>query len=244
MSFLRGLVCAKLQGPLVLVEDEDEDWQSNKLIELGNADIDTIDQLIKSIVSEQGDFFRGLTQVFKNYSVDCVWYLPQNELDQNKLDLAEKKFMLQCLTSFILLDLANIVVEFCEPVINVKPGLFVDVLDSVDIWTLACIKNVYEFQGKPILHISYLQWKATHDEYVSLDSDRVKMLYNYKNEHILNFNVPKKCIESCGYINAVEIRYRNANSSWRLARDCPLIAHYSNRDKADLAPLGIFCKKH
>ena len=253
MSTLFQIVNAKLPRTLTTT---DANWQTNKLIELGNADIDTIDQFIET-VKEENSFFRGLTKAFINYSVEHTWYLPRNKLDQNKLDetkldqnklnqtklnqnksdVEEKQTVVDCLKAFLISDLANITIDYWEPVIKIQPGLFLDVQDSVNMWTLACVEKVYQFQGDTIVHISYLNWGTSYDEYVRLGSDRVKFLYNYKKDHIFNFdvqsNIQSTNWDTCKWdICKKEIRYRHANQIWIVGND----AH----NKADHAPFGTF----
>ena len=147
---------------------------------------------------------------------------PKHETEMQIADVAR-----ETLNVPLIQDLIKIILEYSQPVINVAKEMFIDVQDTVKIWCLAVIKNLFLFNNAIILKIHYLNWGNRYDELIMLDDQRIRFLYNYKNEFIFNW-------DSIETANFVEYRFRDSNC-WVVN-----LTGVCNLGRYDSAPIGTF----
>lgn len=135
------------------------------------------------------------------------------------------------LDGVLIPDLISIVVAYSQPVIKVTREMFLDVLDTARVWTIAVIQAVFVFKNETILKIHYLLWGENYDEFIFLSDIRVKFLYNYKHEVVFNWHYPISD-------KNVEVRHRGSEL-WFINND-QWSADIRNNNTFNCAPIATF----
>lgn len=212
----------------------EEDHYRMQLTELSNKDFNKIESFLLRI--EKFGFYIGLRSFFSPSELEKVFITltlkntPSTVLEiQKNLD----NFVRSFLNTNLIPDLSNIVSEYYKSVADVTPGMFLDVKDSTNLWTLAQVVEIFEYENSYVFYIRYVNWTERYNEFISADSERLKFLYNYKNEPIFNWDnekLKKQTKVEC------RIRQRQRASFWSVREfaGCPEFP------APDFAPVGTF----
>ena len=238
---------------------------AEQIMQLCKNDFQLVKIFADTIISHES-FHGGMNAIFNtNCSIEYSWvqplypsvivehspylvkapYIVTNEFELKHMDakvslveLERQDKLLNALRgSDLIEDLINIIVQYSKPAVKISRGMFLDVLDVANVWTIGKVQNLYDFRNRRVLHISYLNWDSYHDEYLLLDSPRIRLLYNYKDEIIFNWEPCKfKKGETCKRgEKMVECRQRT-HISWKIGPLKP--RKFTGND--DFAPFFTF----
>lgn len=212
---------------------------AHQFIHLSNNDSKLVQYFVDTVISHKS-FKNGMDAIFgANCMIEHAWFQPNPKdipAKEATKELQQQDVIVTVLLELLIPDLINIVLQYSKPVVKISPNMFLDILDGVDKWTIAKVQNLFHFKNDTVLHLSYLSWQSYHDEYILLNSPRIRILYNYKGEVIFNWNPCKISLITDGE-ELVEYRLRGDNSdfAWKIG---PTSSYFD-----DYAPIGTFIDK-
>ena len=98
----------------------------------------------------------------------------------------EKDIVDFSLTRFLLSDLTNIVIDYSLGM-RFTVGMYVDAIDEEDNWEVGEIQKILRYKTNVYLFIHYLAWGSFYDEFINVNSNRIRFLYNDKNQIICSW---------------------------------------------------------
>lgn len=150
----------------------------------------------------------------------------------------EKFLIASTLTSFLIQDLLNIVIDYGLSV-RFKVGMYIDVLDAQSTWDLGEIKQILQYKNNLYLLIHYVECSEYYDECIIANSERLRLLYDDSGQIVYKW-APVVLVSS----EVLEVDYRiSGESIWKRCTMYQverwiLVSH----GRTNVAPAGTFLK--
>ena len=217
------------------------EWVKVYLEETVQAELELVDAFFSKVLSIFDPFG-------KLYKEDCVSTLTQtlrtqlNQRGRSKLLLSselsteptktdEQNVSISTLGRFLIPDLINIVIDYGFK-IRFEVGMYIDILDTSDIWDAAKVKQILQYKNSTYLSVHYLEWTYRYDEFITVNSSRIRLFYDDNNQIVYNWaRVDKHKVTQADCRQRGETKWIRRNMS-----------DYHLRHKISLAPAGTFVK--
>ena len=93
----------------------------------------------------------------------------------------EKNMLNFSLSTFLFQDLIDIIIDYSLG-IRLTVDMYIDVMDANNEWDVGEVQKILRYKNNVYMLIHYVAFDNYYDEFINAKSDRIRFLYNDKNQ--------------------------------------------------------------